>query len=137
MSRPRTRPVGTTSRTRQSVSCGQPKAVIITPTDAPASAGAGVRTATRSGGGRKIPANAARPDHVRGLPGRAGAAGRFFTGFGTALAGWALLGDIERGDVPMGIGDAFSFVGGGLEIYAIAVPGAAIAGVSAMTAGWL
>jgi RHS repeat-associated protein len=109
--------------------------VIITPTDAPASVGDDIRTALNPGRGRKIPTNAAPPKHVRGLPGAVGVAGKALTGVGFVLSAYALGGDYARGDVPMGIGDALGTTGGGLELYAIASPGAAIAGVSAMTAG--
>jgi RHS repeat-associated protein len=110
----------------------RPQAVIITPTDAPAGAGSDVATALNRG--RPIP-NAAPPEHVRGLPGRVGVGGRILTGAGFALSAYALWGDYERGDVPMGVGDGLGLVGGGLEIYAIAAPGATIAGASAMTVG--
>jgi hypothetical protein len=112
-----------------------PRAVIITPTDAPAAVGADVADALTPGGGRKIPAGAAPPEHVRGLPGRTGMAGKGLLGLGIVLSGWALVGDYQRGDVSMGIGDALGFVGGGLEVAAIAVPGLAVGGVTAMTAG--
>lgn len=111
-----------------------PRAVVITPTDTPANVGQEIRTATAPGGGRKIPTGAAPPEHVRGLPGGWGVAGKALTGIGFALSAWALWGDYQRGDVPMGVGDALSATGGGLEIYAIA-GGGTILGVSAMTAG--
>jgi RHS repeat-associated protein len=112
-----------------------PKAVVITPTDAPADVGNAVRTATNPGGGRKIPAGAAPPEHVRGLPGRVGLGGRVLTGVGFGFSAWALWGDYQRGDWAMGIGDVLGVAGGGLEIYAIAVPGATVAGASALTVG--
>ena len=111
------------------------QAVIITETDAPASAGNAIRTATNPGRGRKIPASATTPEHVRGLPGRTGMLGKGLGVVGFGLSAFALWGDYQQGDWEMGIGDAFGAVGGGLELYAIAVPGATVATVSAMTAG--
>ena len=111
----------------------QPRAVIITPTDAPAKAGTDIAGAL--GRVRKPIPNAAAPQHIRGLPGPAGVGGRALTGVGLGLSIWALGTDIANGDVPMGIGDALGVIGGGLEVAAIAVPGLAIAGVSAMTIG--
>src|SRR5262249_51065051 len=54
---------------------------------------------------------------------------------GTILSAYALGNDIAEGDVPMGVGDGLGTVGGSLELYAIAAPGAKILGVSSMTAG--
>jgi hypothetical protein len=51
------------------------------------------------------------------------------------VSAWALYGDWQRGDAAMGVGDSLGTIGGGLEIYAVATPGAAVFGVSAMTAG--
>jgi RHS repeat-associated protein len=115
----------------------QPKAVIITPTDAPSSVSADISTANVPGGGRKITPGAAPPEHVRGLPGRVGMLGRAATVAGFALSAWAVWGDYQRGDWQMGTGDAFSAVGGGLETYALTSfgAGAAIGGVSVMTIG--
>ncbi|MEU5962081.1 SpvB/TcaC N-terminal domain-containing protein [Micromonospora parva] len=111
------------------------QAVIITETDAPASVGNAIRTATNPGRGRKIPATATTPEHVRGLPGRTGMAGKGLSVLGFGLSAFALWGDYQQGDWEMGVGDALGAVGGGLELYAIAVPGATVATVSAMTAG--
>jgi RHS repeat-associated protein len=110
-----------------------PQAVIITPTDAPASVSREVQQGFQRM--KNPPTNAVAPEHIRGLPGRVGIGGRILTGVGAGLSAYALYGDIEQGDVPMGIGDSLGVIGGGLEIYAIAVPGAAIAGVSAMSLG--
>ena len=49
----------------------------------------------------------------------------------------ALVYDIYEGDVAMGVGDALSTAGGGLEVYALASAGATVGGVSAMSAGLL
>ncbi|ASW53868.1 SpvB/TcaC N-terminal domain-containing protein [Plantactinospora sp. KBS50] len=119
----------------ETMSGKRPQAVIITETDAPAAVGNAVRTATTPGGGRKIPAGAQAPEHVRGLPGRVGMVGKGLSVGGFALSAYALWGDYERGDWEMGVGDVLGTVGGGLELYAIAVPGATVVGVSAMTAG--
>jgi RHS repeat-associated protein len=110
----------------------RPQAVMITPTDAPASVDASVASAFNRG--KPVP-NAAQAEHIRGLPGAAGAFGRVLTGAGFALSAYALWSDYDRGDVPMGVGDAVGLAGSGAEIYAIAVPGATIAGVSAVVAG--
>lgn len=112
-----------------------PQAVVITPTDAPASVGDDLASALNPGRGRKIPPGAVPPEHVRGLPGLVGIAGKVLTGIGFFLSAFALGGDIARKDVPMGIGDGLSTLGGGLEIYAMGTPGATVLGVSAMTAG--
>ncbi|MEU6250686.1 SpvB/TcaC N-terminal domain-containing protein [Glycomyces sp. NPDC047010] len=112
-----------------------PRAVIITETDVPASITNDITTATNPGRGRRIPPGAQTPEHIRGFPGRAGTAARVLTGVGTALSAAALAYDIYQGDYAMAVGDALGTVGGGLELYALAVPGATVAGVSAMTAG--
>jgi hypothetical protein len=55
---------------------------------------------------------------------------------GTGLSAFALGNDLANQDYSMAGGDALSTVGGGLEVYAIASPGATVAtGVSAMSAG--
>jgi RHS repeat-associated protein len=113
----------------------RPQAVIITPTDAPAQAGTDIANALNPGRGRRIPTGALPPENVRGLPGPVGAVGTGLTVGGTALAGAAFAYDIYRGDAPMAIGDGLSTAGGGLELYAIASPGATVAGVSAMSTG--
>jgi RHS repeat-associated protein len=110
-----------------------PRAVVITPTDAPPGVGPDIKAALA--GARKPVPNALAPEHVRGLPGKVGLAGKIGLGVGFAFSAYGLVGDVGRGDVPMGIGDALGVVGGGLEILAIAVPGAAAFGVTAMTAG--
>jgi RHS repeat-associated protein len=113
----------------------RPQAVIITPTDAPADAVRDINTALNPGKGRKIPSTALPPEHVRGFPKVAGGIGAGFTIGGTGLSAYALYGDIQRGDVPMGVGDTLSTAGGGLEIYALSTSGATVFGVSAMSAG--
>ncbi|GAA1677251.1 hypothetical protein GCM10009830_25230 [Glycomyces endophyticus] len=112
-----------------------PRAVIITETDVPASVTTDITSATNPGRGRRIPTGAQTPEHIRGFPGRAGTAARVLTGVGTALSAAALAYDIYQGDYAMAVGDALGTVGGGLELYALAAPGATVAGVSAMTAG--
>jgi RHS repeat-associated protein len=112
-----------------------PRAVIITETDVPASITTDITTATNPGRGRRIPTGAQPPEHIRGFPGRAGTVGRVLTGVGTAFSAAALAYDIYQGDYAMAVGDALGTVGGGLELYALAAPGATVAGVSAMTAG--
>ncbi|MGY1582267.1 SpvB/TcaC N-terminal domain-containing protein [Streptomyces sp. MN13] len=119
----------TTSGTRR------PQAVIITRTDVSAAEAADIATATQPGRGRRIPTNALPPEHIRGLPGNAGRVGAGLTVFGAGLSAYSLYHDIEQGDWGMGTGDALSTVGGGLELYAMATPGATVAGVSAMSAG--
>lgn len=111
-----------------------PRAVIITPTETPASVADDLADALTPGSGRKIPVGSGPVEHVRGLPGILGAAGKVLTVAGTAFSAYALYGDYQKGDVPMGIGNALGTVGGGLEIYAMAT-GAKILGVSAMSAG--
>ncbi len=112
----------------------RPQAVIITPTDAPADAVRELRTALNPGPGRVIPPNSLPPEHVRGLPGRWGTVGGGLTFFGAFFSIWGLYGDIERGDVPMGVADTLGTVGGGLELYALAT-GGTVFGVSAVSAG--
>jgi hypothetical protein len=111
------------------------KAVIITPTDTPAEVGEAIRTALEPGRGRKVPASATPPEHVRGFPGAAGTAARGLVGLGTALSAAGLAQDIAKGDVPMAVGNALSTSGGILEGLAVARAGAAVAGVSAVTGG--
>jgi RHS repeat-associated protein len=113
----------------------RPRAVIITPTDAPRSVSTDIGTSLNPGPGRKIPANALPPEHVRGFPGRWGTGARVLTGVGAGFSAYSLYNDIEQGDVPMAFGDTLGLVGGGLELYALAVPGATVAGFSAMTVG--
>lgn len=110
-----------------------PQAVVITPTDAPATAGADIRAGYDKI--RKPVPNSVPPEHVRGLPGAVGAIGRGLTVAGTGLSAFALGSDLANEDYSMAGGDALSTVGGGLEVYAIASPGATVAGVSAMSAG--
>ncbi|WP_205324731.1 SpvB/TcaC N-terminal domain-containing protein [Glycomyces sp. YM15] len=112
-----------------------PRAVIITESDVAATVSADIASATQAGRGRRIPPGALPPEHIRGFPGRAGSVGRALTGIGTALSAAALVNDIYQGDYAMGVGDALGTVGGGLELYALAVPGATVAGASAMTVG--
>ncbi|MET3934839.1 SpvB/TcaC N-terminal domain-containing protein [Arthrobacter sp. OAP107] len=111
-----------------------PQAVVITPTDAPPSAGADIATGYNKIRG-PVP-DSIPPEHVRGLPGALGVAGRGLTVAGYALSAFALGSDLADKDYAMAGGDAVSTVGGGLEVYALASPGAtAGAGVTAMTAG--
>jgi len=110
-----------------------PQAVVITPTDAPASAATDIR-AGYDNIRRPVP-NSVPPEHVRGLPGAVGAIGTGLTVAGTGLSAFALGGDLANEDYTMAGGDALSTAGGGLELYAIATPGATVAGVSAMSAG--
>ncbi|RAO61096.1 hypothetical protein LUPAC06_00985 [Micromonospora saelicesensis] len=135
IARSATRDADRAVRANPSMAGKRSQAVIITETDAPASAGNAIRTATNPGRGRKIPASATAPEHVRGLPGRTGMLGKGLGVVGFGLSAFALWGDYQHGDWEMGIGDALGAVGGGLELYAIAVPGATVATVSAMTAG--
>ena len=100
-----------------------PRPVVITPSDVPKSVGQDIKTALEAGKGRKIPAGALPPEHIRGLPGGWGAAGKFLTGVGFLLSAWSLKGDWHRDDWAMGSGDALSAAGGGLEIYAILAGG--------------
>jgi RHS repeat-associated protein len=111
----------------------QPQAVVITPTDAPPTAGRDIRRGFDNIR-RPVP-NSVPPEHVRGLPGAAGTVGRGLTFGGAGLSAIALGMDLARGDYPMAVGDAFSTAGGALEVTAILSPGAAVAGVTAMTAG--
>lgn len=111
----------------------QPQAVVITPTDAPPTAGADIRRGYDNIR-RPVP-NSVPPEHVRGLPGATGAVGRGLTFAGAGLSGIALGADLYHGDYPMAVGDAFSTAGGALEVTAILSPGATVAGVSAMSGG--
>ena len=117
----------------------RPQAVMITPTDTPASATQDLRTALNPGRGRKIPPNALPTEHVRGLPGRIGAFLRGVTYVGGVLSAYSLLQDYLHHDVWMGIGDAISAAGGALEIYALsrwgATWGAMVLGLGAVSAG--
>jgi RHS repeat-associated protein len=109
----------------------KPQAVVISQTDSPAWVGDEVKGALSRA---KSIANAPEtPQHVRGLPGNLGALGRLATVVGAAFSAFALGEDIAKGDVPMGIGNAFSTAGGILELTAIA--GIGVAGFSAMTLG--
>ncbi|MEX2961168.1 SpvB/TcaC N-terminal domain-containing protein [Microbulbifer sp. TYP-18] len=110
-----------------------PQAVIITPTDGRASMAAEIEAGYQ--GIRKPPANAVPPEHVRGLPGRLGTVTRGLTVAGAGLSGLALGADLAAEDYTMAAADAISTAGGSLEVYALASPGATVAGVSAMTAG--
>lgn len=110
-----------------------PQAVVITPTDAPATAGADIRRGYNNIS-EPVP-NSVPPEHVRGVPGHVGTVGRGLTVGGTGVSGAFLVHDLYTGDYPMAGADAISTVGGGLEIYALAAPGATVAGVSAMSAG--
>lgn len=110
-----------------------PRAVIITPTDAPAGVGTEVSQGFQRL--RNPPPGALPPEHVRGLPGAVGPVGRGLTIGGTAFSAYGLYRDIREGDVPMGVADTLGTVGGGLETYAIYSAGATIGGVSAMSAG--
>lgn len=109
-----------------------PQMVVVTRTDAPAALD-GIIAAAQSRGA--VPAGALPPEHIRGLPGPTGTVGRSLSVAGTALSAYALYDDISNGDAPMAAGDGLSTIGGGLELYAIAAPGATVAGVSAMSAG--
>lgn len=111
------------------------RAVIIVQTDAPRGVEDAIRSSMNSGQGRQIPANAAGPKSVRGLPGVVGTIGKVATVGGTIASGISLASNIKKGDTAMATGDAISVVGGGLQTYAIASPGAAVAGVSAMSLG--
>ncbi|WP_191971672.1 SpvB/TcaC N-terminal domain-containing protein [Streptomyces luteolifulvus] len=113
----------------------RPQAVIVTRTDVSAAEAAEIATATQPARGRRIPANALPPEHVRGLPGNWGRAGTGLSVLGTGLSAYSLYQDWERGDWAMGTGDALSTAGGGLELYALGSSGATVAGVSAMSAG--
>lgn len=110
-----------------------PQAVVITPTDAPASAGADI-LAGYNNMRRPVP-NATPPEQIRGVPGNAGVIGKGLTYGGTGLSAGFFIYDLAHGDYTMATADGISTVAGGLEIAAIASPGAAIAGVSAMSAG--
>ncbi len=130
-----TRDAGTAIRNNPTgtMSGKSPQAVVITPTDAPASTGADIR-AGYDNIRRPVP-NSSPPEHVRGLPGAAGKVGRGLTVGGTVLSGVALGHDLATGDYTMAAGDAISTAGGALEVYAIASPGATVAGASAMSLG--
>ncbi|WP_330766951.1 SpvB/TcaC N-terminal domain-containing protein [Rhodococcus sp. M8-35] len=116
-----------------SMSGKKPQAVVITPTDAHASAGSDIRA-----GYDKISkpvTNSVPPEHVRGLPGGVGVAARGLTFLGAGVSAFSLGMNLGGGDYAMAGGDAISTVGGGLEVYAILTPGATVAGLSAMTVG--
>ena len=111
----------------------QAQGVVITPTDAPPTASADIRAGYDR---MKHPVpNSVPPEHVRGLPGQVGKVGRALTVGGAALSGAALAADLARGDYTMAGADAISVAGGAAELYALASPGASIAGVSAVSAG--
>jgi RHS repeat-associated protein len=110
-----------------------PQAVIITPTDAPASANSDIRAGYDRI--KKPVPNSAPPEHVRGLPGATGALGKILTLIGTATSFYSMVTNIRNGDYSMAIGDGLSASGGALELFAISVPGELIAGLSAMTLG--
>jgi RHS repeat-associated protein len=97
-----------------------------------------------------VPAGSvARPSEAGGLrhsPRFRGAmrgAGTGLAAVGIGLSGYGLYRDIEEGDVPMGVGDSFGLVGGGLELYAAGhaftsgttVGGATVGGVAALPLG--
>lgn len=115
-----------------------PQAVVITPTDIPAGAGAEINrgySAIR----RPVP-NSTAPEYVRGIPGRVGSVTRGLTYAGTGLSAIAFGSDLYHGDYPMAGADGLSTAGGALEIYAMSTEGATLfAGtafsVSAMSAG--
>jgi RHS repeat-associated protein len=110
-----------------------PQAVVITPTDAPASAGTEIR-AGFDNMRRPVP-NATPPEHIRGLPGNAGSVSRGLTYGGTGVSAGFFVWDLAHGDYSMATADGISTAAGGLEIYALATPGATVAGVSAVSAG--
>ena len=114
-----------------------PQGVVITPTDAPSTAGTEIRAGYDYviNNDPNVNPNAVPPEHGRGLPGRAGRIGTGFTIGGTGLSAYSLVNDIINEDYTMAVGDVISTAGGGLELYAIASPGATVAGVSAMSAG--
>jgi RHS repeat-associated protein len=112
----------------------RPQAVIVTPTDAPASVDADIANAL--GRGRRTFGNTPLPpEHVRGFPGGWGTAARGLGIGGTGLSAISLANDIRTGDAPMVVADTLGTAGGGLEIYALYSSGATVAGVSAMSAG--
>jgi RHS repeat-associated protein len=130
-----TRDAGTAIRRNptDSMTGKSPQAVVITPTDAPATTAADIRAGYDNI--RRPPPNATPPEHVRGLPGVLGKIGRGLTVAGTGLSAFSLGQDLAAGDYTMAGADAISTAGGALEIYALATPGATVAGVSAMSAG--
>ena len=130
-----TRDAGEAIRRNPTGSMGgkSPQAVVITPTDAPASAGSDIRAGYKKIR-RPVP-DSVPPEHVRGLPGAVGAIGRGLTVGGTGLSAFAFVMSLVDRDYSMAGGDAVSTVAGGLQVYAIASPGATVAGVSAMSAG--
>lgn len=111
----------------------KPQAVVITPTDAPASTGSDIRAGYDKI--RRPVRNSVPPEHVRGLPGAVGAIGRGLTFLGAGASAFSFGMDLGTGDYAMASGDGVSTIGGGLEAYAILAPGATVAGLSAMTVG--
>ena len=132
-----TRDAGTAITENPSMAGKSPKAVVVTPTDTPASAGAEIRAGYNNI--REPVPNSVPPEHVIGLPGSAGSVGRGLTYGGTGLSSAFLIWDFYKGDYSMASADTLSTVGGGLEIYSITTPGATVAAagvsVSAATAG--
>ncbi|PTQ98228.1 RHS repeat-associated protein [Mucilaginibacter yixingensis] len=110
------------------------QAIIITPTDAPASVDADIAGAMARSR-RTLNNPTLPPEQVRGLPGRWGAASRGLSVVGTGLSAYSLYRDIRAGDAPMATADTLTTAGGGLEIYAFTTSGATVAGVSAASAG--
>ena len=110
-----------------------PQAVVITPTDAPSSAGAEIRAGYDNI--RTPVPNSTPPEHVRGIPGTTGRVGRGLTYGGTALSGGFFIYDLYKGDYTMAGADAISTAGGAAEIYALSTAGATILGVGATSAG--
>lgn len=104
------------------------KAVVITPTDMPASAGEDIMAGYNRM--RKKPSNSVAPVHIRGLPGKIGTVGKWLMGIGTVLSVSALVNDYSIKDYSMALGDVLSTVGGVFEFYAIFSPG-----IYAMNAG--
>ncbi len=128
-----TRDAGTAISRNPSMAGKSPRAVVITPTDIPAGAGAEIN-AGYDNIRRPVP-NSTAPEHVRGIPGRAGSVARGLTGAGTGLSALSLGADLYHGDYPMAGADALSTAGGALELYAMGAEGATVFGVSAMSAG--
>ncbi len=116
-----------------SMSGKSPQAVVITPTDAPASTGSDIRAGYDKI--KKPVTNSVPPEHVRGLPGAVGAVGKGLTFLGAGVSAFSFGMDLGNGDYAMASGDGISTIGGGLEAYAILAPGATVAGLSAMTVG--
>jgi hypothetical protein len=64
-----------------------------------------------------------------------GRVGRVLGPIGVGLSVFAFGGDLMRHDWSMAAGDALTVAGGGAELYALAVPGATIAGAAAVPVG--